>query len=161
MRPKLFAGILFAFALFGLGFAVNQASAQRESESASNEMTSSVERAFQSATWTVRVRWDNGVEGSFQVSFNSDGTWVGGGHQGRWFQNGNRAVFSFQDVSPVWSLDYSIVVGANGTTFDGIQGYDHNSGHPKGICSAVRASSFISSAAKLTADKGAATGSDQ
>ena len=116
--------------------------------------------AFRNATWNVWVKWNNGISGSFQITFRNDGTFVTDTSRGRWFQIDKRAVFQFDRVGggiPDWSIVYALTVNDAGTGFTGIQGWGHTSGKPKGVHSATRMR-HVAEANRLVEDSGAATG---
>ena len=72
--------------------------------------------------WTLTTDWgcDGSGLGSFQMTFNADGTWSSSPfvHSGRWFQVENVAVWTFNDVA---NLVYA--GNLNGSWIEGAQGY--------------------------------------
>src|SRR5512135_3530095 len=73
-------------------------------------------------TWTLTTDFgcDGTLTGSFQITFNNDGTWNSTPfiHNGRWFQGEGLAVWTFNDVP---NLVYSANV--SGIWMAGIQGF--------------------------------------
>jgi hypothetical protein len=111
----------------------------------------SAEKAFTQATWRISASWNNGVSGTFDMTFRDDGTCYTGTNTGRFFQIGPRYVWAFNGVSgvPDWSITYAGEVSPNGTTLTGIQGWSHTSGKPMGTHSGSRAFTFVGDKAKL------------
>src|SRR5262249_56735743 len=73
-------------------------------------------------TWTLTTDWgcSGTITGSFEMTFNADGTWSSSPfvHTGRWFQVEDDAVWPFDDVA---NLVYAGIL--NGSWIQGAQGY--------------------------------------
>ena len=85
--------------------------------------------------WRLTTDWgcDGSITGSFDQTFNADGTWTAGGSNGRWFQVEGMVVWSYN--SPA-GLRYS--ANLSGSWMAGIQGYTDTTGL-KGCFGGVRA----------------------
>ena len=87
--------------------------------------------------WTITTDWgcDGSITGSFNQTFNADGTWNSTPfvHSGRWFQNEGLVTWTFSDTP-------NLVYAANlaGSWMAGIQGYE-TAGGIKGCFGAHRA----------------------
>ena len=74
-------------------------------------------------SWVLTTDWgcDGSITGSFNQTFNADGTWtsVPFAHNGRWFQTEGLITWTFNDVQ-------NLVYAANltGSWMSGIQGYE-------------------------------------
>jgi hypothetical protein len=74
-------------------------------------------------SWTLTTDWgcDGSITGSFNQTFNADGTWTATpfAHSGRWFQVEGMVTWTFNDVP-------NLVYAANlsGSWMAGIQGYE-------------------------------------
>jgi hypothetical protein len=88
-------------------------------------------------TWTLTTDWGCGgsITGSFDQTFNADGTWSSTPfvHRGRWFQVENVVIWVFDDVS---NLVYAGNI--NGSWIEGAQGYT-TAGGSKGCFGGHRA----------------------
>lgn len=71
-------------------------------------------------TWTLTTDWgcDGSITGSFSITFNANGTWTSGTHNGRWYQVGDMAVWTFTTTA---NLSYA--GNLSGSWISGIQGY--------------------------------------
>lgn len=71
-------------------------------------------------TWTLTTDWgcDGSITGSFSITFNANGTWTTGTYNGRWYQVGDMAVWTFSTVA-----DLSYAGNLSGSWISGIQGY--------------------------------------
>lgn len=119
-----------------------------------------VDKAFFDASWRFHIWWDNGAGGEATFTFRDNGTFVTSeGTGGRFFQIGARAVLAFHNVRgvPDWSVVYSLTVNNDGQGLEGIQGWSHTSGSPKGTHSGSRVL-FQPDLSKLPATPGATTG---
>ena len=73
-------------------------------------------------SWSITVDWgcDGSITGSFNITFNADGTWNSTPfvHNGRWYQVEGLVVWTFSDVR-------NLVYAANlsGSWMAGVQGY--------------------------------------
>jgi hypothetical protein len=91
--------------------------------------------------WVLTTDWgcDGSITGSFNQTFDANGTWSSPPHNGRWFQVENIVVWNFADVP---NLVYAGNV--NGSWIEGIQGYETAGGsngcfggHKAGVPAAV------------------------
>jgi hypothetical protein len=103
-------------------------------------------------TWTLTTDWGCGgsITGSFEMTFNADGTLSSSPfvHSGRWFQVEDVAVWTFDDVAGLvyaGNLNGSWVEGAQGYTSDGFSGCF--GGHVAGIPAAAEAAMAAEEAA--------------
>jgi hypothetical protein len=96
-------------------------------------------------SWSLTTDWgcDGSITGSFDQTFNADGTWSSSPfvHNGRWFQVEGVAVWTFDDVP---NLVYAGNV--NGSWIEGAQGYETAGGingcfggHRAGVPAALEA----------------------
>ena len=87
-------------------------------------------------TWTFTADWgcDGSITGSFNVTFNGDGTWTSTNNSGRWLQVEGLVIRTFNNLP---DLTYSANV--SGSWMAGIQGYT-TSGGSSGCFGAVRES---------------------
>lgn len=94
-------------------------------------------------TWTLTTDWgcDSSITGSFDITFNADGTWSTSSYTGRWFQVEDVAVWVFDNVANLvyaGNLNGSWIEGAQGYTSDGF-GTGCFGGHVAGIPAAAEA----------------------
>jgi hypothetical protein len=89
-------------------------------------------------TWSLTTDWgcDGSITGSFNQTFNADGTWSSPApfpHSGRWFQTEGLVTWTFNDTA-------NLVYAANlsGSWMAGIQGYE-TAGGSKGCFGGHRA----------------------
>jgi hypothetical protein len=107
--------------------------------------------------WTLTVDWgcDGSITGSFDHTFNADGTWVNSyGDKGRWYQVECLVVWIFTSVP---NLVYAGNV--SGSWFSGVQGYE-TAGGIKGCFGGHKAGvpGFAAEAVALKKDANHATG---
>lgn len=67
--------------------------------------------------WTLTTDWSGSI-GSFEQTFNADGTWTAAPYAGRWFQNEGLVIWTYDTVA-------NLIYAANlsGEWMSGIQGY--------------------------------------
>ncbi|HJP90989.1 MAG TPA: hypothetical protein VJ875_03485 [Pyrinomonadaceae bacterium] len=111
-------------------------------------------------TWSLTTDWgcDGSITGSFNQTFNSDGTWSSSPftHSGRWYQVEGMVVWTFNDTP-------NLVYAANlsGSWMAGVQGYEQSGGIKGcfgGSRSGVAAAKAPSKAAAKTAKADPALG---
>jgi len=124
---KLASIVAVALLVVGVGLAGGSSAGavEKGTGAGTTQSLSAAADAALPGAWTLTTDWgcDGSITGSFGITFNANGTWTSASHNGRWFQVGEMAVWTFSDVA-----DLSYAGNLSGSWITGVQGYTTSGG---------------------------------